>query len=1088
MRRLALISCLAVTACGFDTTVKKGTLIRCASDDDCFKPSVCQMSSGYCVEVIDNDRPAIEGEVSVALDRDAFSVLAAADVMSTTSSTRVSFRTTKPVVTPQLSACADAVTCVLEAGDQRDFLYRCTFNSPAPLVERSCDVQIDLEDLHKLKNSITVPAAFRIDSIVPEAPPVDTPDAVVLTRVPWGSEATQGKPAFRVRAPNDGSVALVVWETAEPTASPIQVGAFGSGSLTLPNVDLLEVHIAAVDRAGNTSARVRVRDTELVASLGEEGHGRENPHRFDMRGAHSAALLRSDVVELGATPALAREDAGVLSTSGAWVWRERFYRAAPAFKRAAVTFDSARARVVSFGGTFARSDGGGEPTDALLEWNGEQWQSIETIDPERDGNPPRLAGAAMAYDARNQRSVLFGGETSVAGQFSADTWAFTGRSFRQFMGAVSPEARSDHAMAYDAKRGVIVLFGGRSAQGNALGDTWEWNGERWSKPDLVAAPSARSLHAMVWDDARRVVVMHGGKGTDGTARQDAWQFDGQSWSRLAALDGPEALYAHALVYDTRNDRYEVFGGTRVNGSESASAAVGRLDGGWTTVALSMVAPRSSGHAVYDVARGNAVVWGGIAPGPVGDLANPQTMTFDGASFSTAWSLSRLTPGPRANVAMTYHDDLARTLIYGGEFGPYRFDDLLMWDGVGFDTYGWPNRTPGVRTLASMAYDPRSKLVVLYGGAGEPQLPWTGSCIGIASSCVKVDAGTWVFDGGSWDRVNTVTPNARIAHGMYFEPSLGGVVSIGGSGLVPQNGGYLAFNNYQGFTDTFLFRDGVWTTLNPMPAASIGPGVAYDESRQTVVVLPGSSAFQQNPLMYERQFSTDAGWLVIDPQNGPPKITLQNLAYDAERKRVFQFGPPVVASDNLSADRIWEWFGTRWALASISDAEGSGRPSGRLGFRLAYDKQRGRTVMYGGATSDVWELESARRTPSHVFHVSLEGRLIPTGASFVGFAVRARAGADSMGPSPDGGFVPRAGVMLLPFISGRWGSPLGTNTAGASDPAAVSGALTSGDAARLLEAQRRTSVAIVPVGANGNGTATVATDYVEATVKYRLPAQ
>ena len=32
-------------------------------------------------------------------------------------------------------------------------------------------------------------------------------------------------------------------------------------------------------------------------------------------------------------------------------------------------------------------------------------------------------------------------------------------------------------MAYDAGRGVYVLYGGFDADGGLLGDTWEWDGE-----------------------------------------------------------------------------------------------------------------------------------------------------------------------------------------------------------------------------------------------------------------------------------------------------------------------------------------------------------------------------------------------------------------------------------------------------------------------------------------------------------------------------------------------------------------------------------------------------------------------------------
>ena len=43
-----------------------------------------------------------------------------------------------------------------------------------------------------------------------------------------------------------------------------------------------------------------------------------------------------------------------------------------------------------------------------------------------------------------------------------------------------PSVRSHHAMAYDAARGVTVLFGG-NVNGGFSAETWEWNGTAWTR-------------------------------------------------------------------------------------------------------------------------------------------------------------------------------------------------------------------------------------------------------------------------------------------------------------------------------------------------------------------------------------------------------------------------------------------------------------------------------------------------------------------------------------------------------------------------------------------------------------------------------
>ncbi len=56
--------------------------------------------------------------------------------------------------------------------------------------------------------------------------------------------------------------------------------------------------------------------------------------------------------------------------------------------------------------------------------------------------------------------------------------------------------RQGQAMAYDARRREVVLFGGKNLTA-FLNDTWRWNGSTWAKAAPLNAPSARWHHAMV---------------------------------------------------------------------------------------------------------------------------------------------------------------------------------------------------------------------------------------------------------------------------------------------------------------------------------------------------------------------------------------------------------------------------------------------------------------------------------------------------------------------------------------------------------------------------------------------------------------
>jgi hypothetical protein len=104
--------------------------------------------------------------------------------------------------------------------------------------------------------------------------------------------------------------------------------------------------------------------------------------------------------------------------------------------------------------------------------SGGLWSALAT-------GPLKRAGGIMAYDSGHSLGVLFGGydpapATGTAAYYN-DTQAFNGGSWVQVFAnglAASPPARYRHAMAYDPRRHVIVLFGGLAAAGY-LGDTWE---------------------------------------------------------------------------------------------------------------------------------------------------------------------------------------------------------------------------------------------------------------------------------------------------------------------------------------------------------------------------------------------------------------------------------------------------------------------------------------------------------------------------------------------------------------------------------------------------------------------------------------
>src|SRR5215208_2185692 len=67
-----------------------------------------------------------------------------------------------------------------------------------------------------------------------------------------------------------------------------------------------------------------------------------------------------------------------------------------------------------------------------------------------------------------------------------------------------PIGRNSAAMAYDAVRQEMVLFGG-NINGGGLNDTWVLRGNNWIRLDPATKPVDRYGHRMVWDAARQQI-------------------------------------------------------------------------------------------------------------------------------------------------------------------------------------------------------------------------------------------------------------------------------------------------------------------------------------------------------------------------------------------------------------------------------------------------------------------------------------------------------------------------------------------------------------------------------------------------------
>lgn len=274
---------------------------------------------------------------------------------------------------------------------------------------------------------------------------------------------------------------------------------------------------------------------------------------------------------------------------------------APAYSVGAA-FDEARGRFVVFGGY---RDGAYD--GETWEHDGARWTRVTISGPSARNSP------ALAYDAKRKLVVLFGGDTRASGPLG-DTWTWDGINWKQ-RDVPGPVARTTHTMTYDASRERIVLFGG-VAGGHMLSDTWEWDGARWEQR-AAGGPPPRSLNGLAYDALRRRVVMFGGMSAfrpGAPPLADTWEWDGQRWTAFAGT-GPSARDHTAMAFDELRGAVVMHGG----GEGVARAESWAFDGNaWTRLATD--GPPRMNARLYFAPRARALMlFGGFNDAPSNEL-------------------------------------------------------------------------------------------------------------------------------------------------------------------------------------------------------------------------------------------------------------------------------------------------------------------------------------------------------------------------------------------------------------------------------------------------------------------------------------
>lgn len=173
---------------------------------------------------------------------------------------------------------------------------------------------------------------------------------------------------------------------------------------------------------------------------------------------------------------------------------------------------------------------------------------------------------AYAYDPFRQRMVIFGGLKGHGVFHSDEVWEFDPWEQEWSAGLTPPPLygpRRHMSAAFDPVRGGIVLYGGLDSDRKGRGDTWLYTGSQWVVIDLgLSGPPARFGSAMAYDYKRGYMVMFGGSSTKGFTYQDTWFLKDTGWELFDSAVNMPAVFAPSMCPGPGANGVILFGGTR----------------------------------------------------------------------------------------------------------------------------------------------------------------------------------------------------------------------------------------------------------------------------------------------------------------------------------------------------------------------------------------------------------------------------------------------------------------------------------------------------------------------------------------------
>jgi hypothetical protein len=489
----------------------------------------------------------------------------------------------------------------------------------------------------------------------------------------------------------------------------------------------------------------------------------------------------------------------------------------------------------------------------------------------------------------------------------------------------------------------------------------------------TASPPSMDSVQMAYDLARGRSVLVAPAANTAVAGLDTWEWDGTNWlvRRPSVVPPARLIQTTTLAYDVVRARTVLFGGDPNNWTWE-------WDGVRWSAHTSVIAPsQRSGHRMaFHVAQARTVLFGGLLGN---GLTSDETWEWDGFNWMQRFPAIR--PLSRHGHGMVY--DLSRNRIVlcggrerriaGGQLREQTLGDTWEWDGVNW-TQRSPSHAPPFVDFPAMVFDTAHARTVLYAGTTWmwDGSDWTSLSLPTSPNVGNASAAGFVFDiqrqravlygvspGGS------ATPAAPLwewdGH-SWTDRTAPAARAFAAMAYADRRGSALLFGGLSGSThlgDAWEWDGTSWSqrATASMPNARETTAIVYDSLRDRYVLFGGGTTGVGGTSTFGDTWEFDrSNWIQRASSPSPPARSWHAMAFDRNRGRVVLFGG-VPSTSGLLGD-TWEWNGSSWTSLAPAVA-----PPARAIHAMTFDPVHGRTLLFGGLAAvgrvnDFWQWDGS----------------------------------------------------------------------------------------------------------------------------------